>query len=514
MVKLVIWDLDGVLWSGSITEGGDTSPNQDIIEFIKNTEKNGIIHSICSKNDHDRIKKKLQSLDIWELFVFPSINLLPKGNRINQIISDCQLRSDDVVFIDDNMINLNEATYYCPGIVTYNDPYKFIDEFAIPQNNTKTKQYRILETKKDIRKSYDSNIEFLKDSDINIAIAENHDCLLYQERVEELVNKSNQLNYTNSRFAKNTVSDYILRNDIKSYAVFAWDKYGYYGLIGYISIQTKGDSLLNAATITNFVFSCRVMNMNIEQRCMQLLKSKYKMLLGSNCIDHADIDYINVHEYSSLENFIRGQENLSVKEPSIAFLMHCLGPAYAAYSRYMDQIYYNIPLEDLFRTDKLYHSQYNFEKLPKIIVFASYIEFIFDYSMYWSLEKNHTKEYFDNVITHFVNRLSDTQRKALILLPKYSDVFKKDVRYDYLYHAWQKHINNPNLTIMYMPDEDNDDSTHPINRTPINDLPALRKYSRNTIHKIANQIDDWLARLEGLEPPTSTFVALHSDPLN
>lgn len=512
MVKLIIWDLDGILWTGSVTEGGDTSPNQDIIDFIKNTEKNGVIHSICSKNNHDSIKKKLMSLDIWKLFVFPSINLEPKGHRIHQIINDCQLRSVDVVFIDDNQINLNEATYYCPGIMTYHDPYIFMNSFVMPNNAGKTEQYRILETKKDVRQSYDSNIEFLKDSEINLAIAEKYDCLLYQERIQELVNKSNQLNYTNSRFIKTTAQDYILRNDIKSYAVFAWDKYGYYGLIGYMSVQIKGDSLMNPATITNFVFSCRIMNMNIEQRCMQFLKTKNKMLLNSNLIKQSEVDYIKLHEYSDVSDYVKTKEHLSTQKPLAAFLMHCLGPAYAGYSKYIDKLYYNIPEENLFRTDKLYHGKYHFDELPNILVFAAYIEFIFDYSVYWEYEKNQTKEYFDNVITHFIDRLSSTNRKALILLPKYSDVFKGDVRYDHLYDAWQRHINNPNVTIMYMPDEDNDDSTHPINRTPINDLPALRKYSRNTIHKITNQIDHWLARLEGFEPPTSTFVALHSDP--
>lgn len=508
MVKLIIWDLDGILWKGSVTEGGDTLPNQDIIEFIKNTEKNGIIHSICSKNEYNSIKKKLKGLDIWELFVFPSINLEPKGHRIHQIINDCQLRSQDVVFIDDNTINLNEVQYYCPGIMTYNDPYQFINQFNIPEHHSKTHQYRILETKKDMKLSYNSNIEFLKDSDINITVVENYDCLLYHSRIQELVNKSNQLNYTNSRFINTTAKEYILRNDIRSYAVFAWDKYGYYGLIGYMSVQINGDSILNAAAITHFVFSCRIMNMDIENFCMRHLKFKYKTLLGTNIVDMKNIDYIKLQKYSDIEKFIREKEKLSTNNASAAFLMHCLSPAYAVYSKYVDRISYNIP--DLFRTDKLYHGYYDFDKLPNILVFAAYIEFVFDYSMYWEFEENQTQEYFDNVIDCFIDRLAKTNKKALILLPKYSEVFKNDIRYDYLYNAWQKHIDDSNITVMYMPDEDNDNSTHPINRTPINDLPALRKYNRNTMHKITNQIDEWLARLEGFEPTTLSSVAICS----
>lgn len=496
MVKLIIWDLDGVFWKGSVTEGGDTTLNQDIIKFIKNTEANGIIHSICSKNSFNYIKQRLQKLEIWDLFVFPSINHEPKSARISQIINDCQLRSADVVFVDDNIINLNEAKFYLPDLSTYSDPYEFINSFIIPKGSSKTNQYRILETKSETKKQYDSNIDFLKDSDIHIALVKNYDCLLYHKRIEELVNRSNQLNYTKSRFMNTTAEQHILQNNIMSHAIFAWDKYGYYGLIGYMSVKIKGNYILNSSNLINFVFSCRVMNMNIDQKCLQILKQHYKSVIGANQIDQVDhdIDYITVHDYNDVENFIRQKENLTKNDYSIAFLMNCISSAYAVYSKHIDKIYYNVPLEKLFRTDKLYHGEMTLDDMPKIIVFAAYIEFIFNYSVYWEIEQNQTKEYFDSVITHFVNQLSSTGRNALILLPKYSRIFDQDKRYGYLYDAWSKHMKNNNITILFMPEEDKDvnNDTHPINQTPVNELPPLRRYSRHTIHKITTEIDKWL----------------------
>ena len=80
-IKLIIWDLDETFWKGTISEE-KIDAIKDNIEFLKNTTDMGIINSICSKNDFDVAKKQLESLDVWQYFVFSSINWEPKGKRI------------------------------------------------------------------------------------------------------------------------------------------------------------------------------------------------------------------------------------------------------------------------------------------------------------------------------------------------------------------------------------------------------------------------------------------------
>ena len=47
-----------------------------------------------------------------DLFVFKSIDWTPKGQRISKLIKDMGLRPVNCLFFDDNIVNLNEASYY------------------------------------------------------------------------------------------------------------------------------------------------------------------------------------------------------------------------------------------------------------------------------------------------------------------------------------------------------------------------------------------------------------------
>ena len=116
-IKLVIWDLDETFWKGTFSEGNVEIPgqNRSLIALLTDI---GIVNSICSKNDEKQVLDFLKKQGVAEYFVFPSINWLPKGARIKQLISDMQLRPANVLFLDDNPSNLGEAAYACPEIMT------------------------------------------------------------------------------------------------------------------------------------------------------------------------------------------------------------------------------------------------------------------------------------------------------------------------------------------------------------------------------------------------------------
>ena len=116
-IKLVIWDLDDTLWTGTLSEE-NVEIKDDIIEFINSTLDMGIVHSICSKNDYQETRKKLEEFGIWDLFVFPSIDWTSKGSRIKAIIDNMNLRAENTLFVDDNIQNLEEAKYFCGSIMT------------------------------------------------------------------------------------------------------------------------------------------------------------------------------------------------------------------------------------------------------------------------------------------------------------------------------------------------------------------------------------------------------------
>lgn len=86
--KLIIWDLDDTFWKGTLSEGGvEFLP--EMINFIEELTLKGIMNSICSKNDFESVKNEFINKGfkrVWDLFVFPSINWLPKGERVKILL--------------------------------------------------------------------------------------------------------------------------------------------------------------------------------------------------------------------------------------------------------------------------------------------------------------------------------------------------------------------------------------------------------------------------------------------
>lgn len=266
-IKLIIWDLDETLWSGTLSES-NIFLKEDYITFIKDTMDIGIIHSICSKNDYTLAKQKLQKIGLWDYFVFPSINWEPKGPRIKNIIDNMALRAVNVLFVDDNLQNLNEAKYFCPEIKV-DTPLGIEAEFEIVKNLAKTdlqhkrlKQYKLLQKKNEEKQQFDSNEEFLYSCRIQVDIL--YDCLNHIERIYDLLIRSNQLNYTKNRPTKQELNNILKDPQNKCGYVNVKDRFGDYGLVGFFVL--KNDKLIH------YTFSCRILGMRIEQYIYMLLK--------------------------------------------------------------------------------------------------------------------------------------------------------------------------------------------------------------------------------------------------
>lgn len=259
-IKLVIWDLDETFWKGTFSEGNVSIPDENR-KLIKDLTDIGIVNSICSKNDESQVMDYLKAQSLDEYFVFPSINWLPKGERIKQLISDIQLRPANVLFLDDNPSNLGEAEFSCPEIMT-GTPDILPDLIADAQKTEKKdpthkrlRQYRILEEKHQARAEFSSNEEFLYKSNICVTISS--DCMSNIERIHDLILRSNQLNFTKVRSTKEELAKLFSDTDSDCGCVSVRDDFGDYGIIGFYA--EKSGRLLH------FVFSCRTLGMGIEQ---------------------------------------------------------------------------------------------------------------------------------------------------------------------------------------------------------------------------------------------------------
>src|SRR5436190_11822032 len=260
-VKLVIWDLDEVLWRGVLSEE-EVELDPAFADVVRTLNRRGIVNSICSKNDPDDARARLEREGLWEELVFASIGWTPKGPRIAQIIEDMQLRPVNVLFIDDNVTNLGEARHYVPGLQVA-EPGAIADLLSLPQcvgkedtALTRLEQYRVLETKAtDRAQSTVSNEDFLRSCDIRVQL---HDAdEEAPARLLELVNRSNQLNFTKSRITEAELEAMLGEDGRETRAVQVSDRYGDYGVAGFYSVRD--------GRLDHFVFSCRILHMGVEQ---------------------------------------------------------------------------------------------------------------------------------------------------------------------------------------------------------------------------------------------------------
>lgn len=259
-IKLIIWDLDETFWKGTISEQ-KVAPKKQVCDLILISSRKGIVNSICSKNDEKPCRDKLEEWGLWDYFVFSSINWQSKGQRIKNIISDMNLRAENVLFIDDNRLNLEEARYYCPEIMTalpniIDELFKEVSVIKSDDMNLeRLNRYKVLEKKRRERSGMNSNEEFLRQSNINVQI--HTDCLNKLDRIYELIMRSNQLNFTKLRSTEEELRTLLQNTEVTAGYVTATDKYGEYGIIGFFAYRNN--------KLIHFLFSCRTLGMGIEQ---------------------------------------------------------------------------------------------------------------------------------------------------------------------------------------------------------------------------------------------------------
>ncbi len=275
-IRLVVWDLDETYWTGTLEEGSVaiSSENRNIPEFLA---KRGIISSICSKNSFEPVKARLEQEDLWKWFVFPMVDYEFKSLMVQQIVEQMGLRAETILFVDDNPFNRGEVAERVPGI-------NVAAETIIPvlldhpqlqgkpdPDMTRLERYKVLQMKQQNIAKAEKPTDFLRECEIQVSI--HYDVLEQFDRIHDLVNRTNQLNFIKKRWNEDIT---IARKEYEEAAKKAYnmhvgyvkvrDKFGYYGICGYFEIQV-------APTVAGqFLFSCRVLNMGVEQFVYQLLK--------------------------------------------------------------------------------------------------------------------------------------------------------------------------------------------------------------------------------------------------
>jgi len=275
-VKCVIWDLDNTLWDGIFVESGKVEPKPEFVELIKLLDTKGIVNSIASKNNEEQVMPILENAGIADYFVFKKINWEPKSQNIQKTIKGMNINPNTIVFVDDNPFERDEVRSLIPD-VTCVDPAEIIslsktDRFDVPISEESTKRretYKMLEQLNKEQEAWTGNIDsFLLSCHITLTVSKPTG--INVARCYELLQRTNQLNSSGRRLSMEEVQDIVNSGKYDCYVMESSDKFGDYGIVGFMIVSVKENP-----RITDFVISCRVANKKIEPTLINYLAKKY-----------------------------------------------------------------------------------------------------------------------------------------------------------------------------------------------------------------------------------------------
>jgi FkbH-like protein len=266
-IKCVVWDLDNTLWKGTLVEGDEVVLNPGIAELLKYFDERGILLSVVSKNDFDPAWKKLQELGVAEYFLYPQIDWLPKSQKIKNIATSLNLGIDSFAFIDDNQFELDEVSSVIPELLPINanqiaslksDP-RFRGSVTEESRQRRKMYQEQVSREKEEQGFGDDYLGFLASCAMTLEIAgySEEDA----ERVAELVQRTNQLNFSGRKYSRDELLAVIANPTLGKYVLRVSDKYGSYGAVGFCLVKDKPDTV----EVLDFMLSCRVQSKFVEQ---------------------------------------------------------------------------------------------------------------------------------------------------------------------------------------------------------------------------------------------------------
>ena len=258
---------DNTLWKGILIEGDDVQLRPEIERLLKHLDDRGILHSISSKNDHASAWDKLQKLGISDYFSDPQINWKPKGSNIEVIAKRLNIGLDAIAFVDDNPFELEQVGAMLPEVVCINAeeiPNLFSDPRLKGSSSADSRRrrqfYREAIAREEAQEEFGNNYQaFLSSCAIKLELAPYSEEDL--ERVAELVQRTNQLNFSGHKYTRSDLNEILANPNLDKYVLKCSDKYGSYGTVGFGIVELEKSMI----RVRDFMLSCRVQGKFIEQ---------------------------------------------------------------------------------------------------------------------------------------------------------------------------------------------------------------------------------------------------------
>lgn len=299
--KLLVTDLDNVMWSGVIGEDGvegikDQSEGAGYPHFIYQTllrklKHQGVLLAAVSKNDPDLALAPFQRADSIlreEDFVIVLASYEDKAAQLNALATQLNLGLDACVFVDDNQVEIAAVAQALPAVTCVTFPAKvdglvelvaqleqlFSTVTITDEDRQRTGLYRTRLAGMVPVTSAGVNLEqFLRNLEMVLHIFDR--TTQNRERALQLINKTNQFNLNGQRYTPAELQE-ILSAGGRLFTASLKDRHGDHGEIIACLIDCEEN-------VVALVMSCRVMQRKVEQvflgwLAMQVLTGEFLSL--------------------------------------------------------------------------------------------------------------------------------------------------------------------------------------------------------------------------------------------
>jgi len=350
-IKLIVWDLDDTLWRGTLADGDDVALFEARAEMVRAFNARGVVSSICSKNDRATAQAKLEALGLWDQFVFACMEYLPKAGGVQRIIESMQLKAAEAIFVDDDPYNLNSVRALLPEIhvldASAEDTDAILEALLAVQpedGRRRFEAFRTMETEARDRAAIReadrvARKAFLRGSDIRAVAPVNLDNLDFVAAAAAVINGADALNYTGSHVTVESLTAEICEMaNHDSFSIFAWDRNGDYGLVGFAMVHRKEKRLVH------FAFSSLVKDMGIENYALTKVLWKeptcdLDLLRGR--LDLAQVDWVRNENFNDPEirdRLIAQYRPDAVGAHDVRYMWDCQSGGLAHFSRLRSRI--------------------------------------------------------------------------------------------------------------------------------------------------------------------------------
>ena len=292
--KALALDLDNTMWGGVVGDdgveglsiGNETSRGQIYMEFqryLKKLQKIGILLNIISKNEQENAIAGLNHPGMvlkQDDFISIKANWEPKSQNLVNMAAELSLGVDSFVFVDDNPAEREIVRQQVPavGVPELQKPEKYIQAIdkagyfemtSLSADDLKRNEmYRANAQRASLQSEFTDYNQYLKS--LNMVAEISPFTVVYNDRIAQLTNKSNQFNLTTLRCTREEIEQISSDDSYITLYGKLTDKFGDNGVVTVVIGKKNGEEL----DIILWLMSCRVLKRNMEFAMMDVLVSR------------------------------------------------------------------------------------------------------------------------------------------------------------------------------------------------------------------------------------------------